>query len=144
MTTMRNDKPGAMTLAEMREDYDWIEAFGFAGQPSAYNGPDIRRAHPTEQDTSLAPFTLDDVVSIDALAEGENDEESWLAMGTLKDGRWFLLDAWCDYTGWDCQAGGTATVAPDRETLVTLGTTPEQRQRLGIAAQTRSNDREEA
>lgn len=33
--------------------------------------------------------------------EGEPDETDWLAVGRWDDGRYFVLEAGCDYTGWD-------------------------------------------
>lgn len=66
-----------MELAAL-EDYDWSEAFVYADG-----------------------FGIKDVEHIEGSDEGENDEQSWIAYGRLKDGRWFYLTAWCDYTGWD-------------------------------------------
>ena len=134
---MREGTSGATTLDAMREDYDWIEAFGYAGHPNTcatgyQGGPDLRRANPVEQDVALDPFTLDDVESIEACDEGENDGAEWVALGKLKDGRWFFLSAGCDYTGWDCQAGGSATLAPTRDVLLKFGVTKRERQRLGL------------
>lgn len=125
------------TLEQMREDYDWCEAFGFAGEPdtcaSTYQGgPDIRRAHPTASEPSRSTFTLADVEEIEAASEGEHDERDWLCVGRLKDGRWFLLAAGCDYTGWDWRASGTATVAVSRDELLAFGVTREQAERLGL------------
>ena len=77
-----------MNISEMREDYDWQEAFKY--------GADIR----TATGCGNAPFVLDDVEEIIASDEGMNDEESWIAVGKLNDGRYFFLSAWCDYTGW--------------------------------------------
>lgn len=119
-------------------NYDWEEAFGYAGESgtcavSYQGGPDIRRASPTKDEPSRATFTREDVEHIEALSEGENDGPDWLCMGRLRDGRWFLLAAGCDYTGWDCQAGGTATVATSRDELLRYGTTREQAERLGLA-----------
>lgn len=62
--------------------------------------------------------------------DGENDGEEWLCVGRLKDGRWFILSAGCDYTGWDCQSGGQASVAVSFETLRRKGITDEQARRL--------------
>lgn len=127
------------TNEQWREDYDWIEAFGYAGQPDTcatvyQSGPDLRRAHPTATEPSLQPFTIADVASVEAMSEGENGDRDWLCLGVLNDGRWFLLAAGCDYTGWDCQAGGTTTLATSRDELLAYGTTTVERERLGLAA----------
>lgn len=45
-------------------------------------------------------FTLDDVEETLADREGENDGNSWVALVKLLDGRFGVVDAGCDYTGW--------------------------------------------
>lgn len=60
------------------------------------------------------------IASVDRRRDGENDEASWLAMGQTHDGRWWFLSAWCDYTGWDCQAGGNHKFADTRDELIRL------------------------
>jgi len=37
--------------------------------------------------------------------EGENDEKSWLLLCQLDNGYYAYLEAWCNYTGFDCQGG---------------------------------------
>lgn len=71
--------------------YNWDEAFKYAKKPG--------NALPTMTDTP-ASFTRFDVEHIEAAYEGENDGDPWRIYGRLKDGRWFYLEAWCDYTGW--------------------------------------------
>lgn len=131
-------------ISELR-GYDWIHAFEVAG-PHAfldreeeaeaygrYNDPDIRRAHPTtgDPDVSLAEFTRYDIAEVVAAEEGDNDGPSWLCFGRLKDGRWFILRAGCDYTGWDCQSGGDVDVASTRELILQYGMDDEELKRLG-------------
>lgn len=72
------------------EDYDWEEVFKYA-TPSGVLPMSII-------DTS--PFTREDVVYIAGIEEGENDAYDWILYGMLNDGRWFYLQAGCDYTGW--------------------------------------------
>lgn len=112
-------------IEEMKQDYDWQEAFNFC------SSEDIRKALPGSS-VSREGFTIDDVERIFAADEGENDESEWLALGKLKDGRWFLLSAWCDYTGWDCQSGGTTTVANSLEELIRYGMTGIELRRLRL------------
>jgi hypothetical protein len=50
-------------------------------------------------------FVADDVEEIMAEVPGENDEYSWWWVLRLKNGKHVLLEAGCDYTGWDCQSG---------------------------------------
>ena len=99
-------------------DYDWMEAFNYANT--------IRTATGCEPDS----FVIDDVAEVIAADPGENDGESWMMAGRLNDGRYFFLDAWCDYTGWDCQSGGDAQVADTLENLKNYGMTEEARIRF--------------
>lgn len=115
-------------MLEVLDTYDWEEAFGYAGEPGtdANSEPTIGGALPGGN-YNLSPFTREDVAELYGTREGENDEESWLAYGKLRDGRHFYLEAWCDYTGWDCQAGGSVVIANSREELVRFGLDEESR-----------------
>ena len=50
-------------------------------------------------------FTTDEIVDIIAEVPGENDEFLWWWILELKNGKFALFGASCDYTGWDCQSG---------------------------------------
>jgi hypothetical protein len=113
------DKGAEMNIDEMIADYDWREAFHFAQT--------IR----TATECVSEPFSIEDVSEILKFDNGTNDEESWVMVGKLKDGRFFFLDAWCDYTGWDCQSGGDAQVANSLENLTRFGMDEKARERLG-------------
>jgi hypothetical protein len=108
-------------LPFFKDDYDWYRALIVS---------DIRPADPTDQTISLASFCTAEIASILVSVEGENDGDYWMMIGTLKDGRWFFLSAGCDYTGWDCQAGGTVFVAPDEGTLMQFGVSAQEFLRL--------------
>lgn len=86
------------------DDYDWESAFEYAGTPPQYGnnqgGGDLRACVPGSK-ISLTPFERMDVAEVIYIEEGERDERPWLLAGRLDDGRWFLLEAGCDYTGWD-------------------------------------------
>lgn len=84
------------------DDYDWKEAFSYAGEPGGCKDspPSLNAAIPTSG-VALTPFSRWDVERIIAKSEGENDGPNWLCCGELRDGRFFALDAGCDYTGWD-------------------------------------------
>lgn len=125
-----------ITLEQMRGDYDWEEAFRYASGGNMQTGqPDVRRAAPVGDDACpLDPFGIGDVDEILGADEGENDVADWICWGRLKDGRYFSLRAGCDYTGWDCQAGGHAEVASDLGLMRQFGLTEDERERLGVAA----------
>lgn len=122
------------------DDYDWQEAFGYAGEPDTCASshtrqgekfPPIERSH-VDSTTALDPFTREDVTTILAMDEGEHDGPPWIIAGQLKDGRWFFLEAGCDYTGWDCQAGGSVLVAGTKDDLIRYCITDEHRARLKL------------
>lgn len=119
-------------MLKQLDDDDWKEAFGYAGEPGTCGSPDIR-ATPISN-VSVAPFTREDVAEIFAMEEGENDGPSWVIAGRLNDGRYFYLEAGCDYTGWDCRAGGSASVASSKEELISFAMTEDGRTRLKLKA----------
>ena len=117
------------------DTYNWASAFEYAGEPYdeersgyGYGSADVR-THPGSG-VSTEPFGREDVVAIYQLIEGENDGPSWICVGLLRDGRFFVLEAGCDYTGWDCQAGGSAHVAATYEDAITFGLDDHGRSRL--------------
>lgn len=109
-----------MTVDEMRDDYDWANAFVYAGAANSVGEP------------SVAPggFSFDDISEIIASDEGANDGPSWIIAVLLKDGRFGFLTAGCDCTGWDCRAGGSAYVAVSYEQLCRFGMGDDDRARL--------------
>lgn len=118
------------------DQYDWAEAFAYAGEKATdesyygmYGQADVR-THPGSG-VETKSFGREDVEFIAFLSEGENDGPSWLCAGRLKDGRYFALEAGCDYTGWDCQAGGSAHVAASLAEAIELGFSDHDRSRLG-------------
>jgi hypothetical protein len=106
-------------------DYDWCEAFAYAKGEWISDGP-ARGERPNQ------PFDRKDVAEIYGSDEGENDGASWIMLGKLKNGLFFFLSAGCDYTGWDCQAGGNAFVSDNLNNLITFGTDLDDRDRLKI------------
>jgi hypothetical protein len=120
-----------MLLPEL-DDYDWREAFGAAGKEkdTVLNGVPVcvKFANPV----SVEPFEREDVQEIIAMSDGENDGENWVGVFKLKDGRFALIDAGCDYTGWGCQEWGNAEVCGTLEEMIRFGLTNEQRKRLNL------------
>lgn len=106
------------------QESDWQHAFQEASC-------DIRPALPND-DVSLKPFTVADVAKIIAYSEGENDGQNWLMLVKLNDGRFAFIDAGCDYTGWDCQAGGTATITKTLLKMKKFGLSDNEKERLGL------------
>jgi hypothetical protein len=92
-------------LLEMHPDIGWEYGFAEAG------------------------LSATDVLVIRGLSwsRGDYAEQDLHCYGTLKDGRWFILSAGCDTTGWDCQAGGEYRTADSYDDLVRLQMTSEER-----------------
>jgi hypothetical protein len=109
------------------EDYDWESAFGENGNIWPFP-PNLAPGFKG----SDAEWTRKDVSRIIALSPGDNDGPDWLICGRLKDGRFFSLAAGCDYTGWDCQAGGSAVVAGSEDDILRFGLTESEAERLGL------------
>lgn len=94
--------------------YDWDSVFAFAGDPKGDRGnANGSQAHPV-QGLDREPMRIHraHVTKIHAQYEGENDGASWemLFSFTTPAGEdlYGYVTAGCDYTGWDCQAGGSA------------------------------------
>lgn len=68
---------------EGRHDSDLCAALLYNGQPN---------------------FCCADIVDILASVPGEHDGNNWHWVVKLRSGEVFLVEAGCDYTGWDCQS----------------------------------------
>lgn len=108
------------------DTYDWECAFEYAGAGHVNTLTFGAKAKTT-------PFTRENVKTIFASSEGENDGASWIILGQLDDERWFFLSAGCDYTGWDCRSSGSTIVSNVKDDLIRFGTGVDDRERLGIA-----------
>jgi hypothetical protein len=120
-----------VTLEEMRQDSDWDEAWAYAdGKPRSKQGA---VPQPTAGFTGeVGPVSIADVKTIVATSEGTPDGDDWVGVFELKDGRFLFLSAGCDYTGWDCQSGGSSWLADSLDALVRFGLTDDARSRLGL------------
>lgn len=112
-----------VSLDEMKSDYSWKCAF----HEAIHDGYG-------EEDLSC-------ITSVVAAEEGENDGDDWICVvavdgtGFSKDmKRYCVMRAGCDYTGWDCQAGGKIEWYDTiDECLSPLTLTEDERKRLEIA-----------
>ena len=100
------------TLEQMRESYDWNTDIGVMSYAKE--------------------FKLDDVAEVIASHEGEGDGEDWIGVFKLKNGKYGLVIAGCDYTGWDWQAGGHSAVADTLDELVRFKMTTGERKYTGL------------
>lgn len=118
------------TLEKILEDRnDWEEVFGEASQHNCQAKADV--IPPGANVDPTAPKRTD-IARVIASVNGENDGEHWLGVFELKDGRFLFADGWCDYTGWDCQAGNSLELAESLDDLLLYGLNESERKRLGI------------
>ena len=57
--------------------------------------------------TDTKGFRLEDVAYVLAYLQGENDGPDFHWIIAMKDHTYAYVTGGCDYTGWDCQAGGS-------------------------------------
>lgn len=81
------------------DDYNWEEVFKYA-TPTACGSHEHGPSAVIGRSVSLSAFTREDVKRIIAKVDGINDEEDWLGVFELSDGRLAVLRAGCDYSGW--------------------------------------------
>lgn len=104
-------------------DGDWAEAFDVA-MCSISHAPGCT--------VSVGRFTRGDVAEVIATSDGEHEQENWIGVFRLDDGRFAFVSAGCDYTGWDCQASGSVTVADTLDRLALFALDDRDRERLGF------------
>jgi len=125
--------PGENMLTELN-NYDWEAAFGEG--PADIGRMKVIRRYTIDYSGAakgkLKSIRRDDVSKIFHMQDGENDEKDWIGIFELKDGRFISVESFCDYTGWDCQAGGTVTVSYNLNDLIRYGVSEKARQRFGI------------
>ena len=137
-----------MDRNDLAADSNWCAVFEFTGwKPPPDEDGDVwtktrgnsDRAAPVwcVSETStvkepLLPFGPMDVEKVEAASAGEHDVSRWLLVGCTFGGLWFFLEAGCDYTEWDCQSSGSATMARSLEEIVAFALDDEQRERLGL------------
>lgn len=102
----------AAAMRYMLDDYDWQQAVS----------EDVIEAN---------AISMDRVSEVLGYSNGENDGRDWIAVFRFDDGQFAFLAAGRDYTGWDCQSGGTVKYDTDLDRLIRMGMTLEERERLG-------------
>ena len=108
-------------INDFRNNDDWKSAFLQVG----LGKPDSNYGY------ELPDTYLNFVKRVVCCDRGYNDEVNWICVVELEDGTYVVVDAGCDYTGWDCQAWGTADIfETEGEALSNLN--PEQAERLQV------------
>lgn len=81
-----------MSIPKELTGYGWEETFThYKGNPTAA---------PPDNPINTSAYSREDVAEVIACQDGDNDGPDWVAIGRLKDGRYFTIRAGCDYTGW--------------------------------------------
>lgn len=119
-------------MLDRLNEYDWKEAFGAAGKEKDTALNELPVCVQFAEPVSTEPFDREDVAEIIAISDGEKDSENWLGVFRLKDGRYAMIDAGCDYTGWGCREWGTAEVCRTLNEMIRYGLSDGQRRRLGL------------
>ena len=86
-------------MSQFQDSYDWGEAFEVAQRDKVQRVMPPWMLDGDQAGVSLEAFTTEDVIEVLHLQEGENDVDLWVGVFKLKDNRYVLVDAWCDYTG---------------------------------------------
>jgi len=60
--------------------------------------------------SDMPGFRLEDVAYVLAYLAGENDGPAYHWIVAMKDHTYAFVTGSCDYTGWDCQSSGSATI----------------------------------
>lgn len=118
--------------------YDWAEVISYAGPGCvsvalgsvASADPLVARDDDDACGAQGQRYVRIGDVEVMAYAEGENDGANWLLVFATPDGRWWFTSAGCDFTGWDCQAGGHTIVSHSRDHLVRYALDDDARSRL--------------
>src|SRR5262245_40809954 len=118
-----------ITLEQLMDSYDWGEVFG---EGSGGNTDKQTDSIPDHSDIDTTPPNRSDVSGILAAVNGENDEDEWIGVFKLKDGRYLIASGSCDYTGWDCRAGNSLQVARTLDDVLQYGLTDRQKERLEL------------
>jgi hypothetical protein len=107
-----------MPVEDFVRSYSYLLSGGYAVQEM-----DWRRDDPT-----IAPGP-DDIEAVEAVYDWSGDyaEESVMALLRLNDGRYAVVDAGCDTTGYDCQGSVYWGYFTSFENAVNLGLTEEIR-----------------
>lgn len=121
-------------LERFRASYDWRSVFDFAcgGKSDGGTSGNAAGCFPCDCDTRTRSdeFKITDVADVIDASDGENDGAHFMCVVLLNDGRFAFLDAWCDYTGWDCQSGGEVLTSTSLRTIERAALTDEARERL--------------
>lgn len=105
----------SITLENIVSNYNWENVFNYAPLKN-------------QEETYLTS----DIALVVSAIDGENDEENWVGVFLMKDGKFLYITAWCDYTGWGCQEGGSSSIFDSYNDVVNFGCSSDDRDRLNL------------
>lgn len=85
-----------MEVEQFKQDFDWQAAFRVAWRDTGLGDYDPWDDPPPEKEDD----PIEQVARVVATANGEADGDDWLGVFEMKDGRFAVVRAGCDYTGW--------------------------------------------
>lgn len=113
-----------MNVHELLNNSDWQNILSVLDE--------IHRVHGAT--CSRDSFTIEDVKSVVALANGVSDyEKDWLGVFALRDGRFVFIAGGCCYTGREAAGEARAFVSESLPQLIRHGLGEEERFRLNLS-----------
>ena len=77
-------------------------------------------------------YAIDEIVSVEAWIESENDGPAGGALFNTASGKFGAMEESQDYTGHGCQCSSQLEIFETREEAIRLGLTPQVRERLNL------------
>ncbi len=103
------------------------EEVGAAGNPSAGLEGGTMSKRPLPQGARTRVGENEELLDYDKFEKtyfyqvGENDEERWIFFVRHQNGYYIFFEAGCDYTGFDCQGGGSITYSKNFYSIWKMG-----------------------
>jgi len=82
-----------------------------------------------EDDITKFPRNINTVIWYQV---GQHDGDNWILVGRLESGKYFYFNAWCDYTGFDCQSGIDLYLSNTKIDLYTYCVSEYDRNLMGV------------
>jgi len=69
-------------------------------------------------DNNVVDLDVNKIKGCAAFVCGHNDEDAWIWVFKMKDGKYAMLTGSCDYTGWDCRSSSGVAYGNTANALV--------------------------
>lgn len=118
---MSRKRKDVLPINSIWDEYDWSSIFNSYSVETRSTDRDLIDERPKREDVERVHRFY---------CSADTGDRDFYALIELRDGRWAGLEAWHDYTGWDCQSGVTWIVGPSRDEVWRLGLSQEARDAL--------------